>query len=94
MVLVSYAPLEVGVHGLLYWCSIGGSRSYLHRPVIMSRHPLKIVFPSYCTYMECFSSVTVHSASRRGTRLRRLFIILGSVESFLALAYSLRIILR
>ena len=44
MVLVSYAPLVVGVHGLLHWCYIGDRRLRTHKPVIMLRHPVKIVF--------------------------------------------------
>ena len=46
MVLESYAPLEVGVRGFMHSHYICGSRLNLHRPVILSHHPVKIVFPS------------------------------------------------
>ena len=94
MVLVLCAPLAVGVRGSLHWSSIGGRRSHLHRPVRLSRHTLKIFFPSYFTYVAYFSTVTVHPASHRWDRPRILFISPDSVAALLALAVILCRVLR
>ena len=92
--IVSYAPLSVGVNGLRHWHSIGGRRSHLHRPVILLHHTVKIVSPSYFTYVVYLYSVTVQPESHRGLRPRILFIRPGIVAYFLKFTGSLLSILR
>ena len=94
MFLVLYMTSAVGVNGLLCWCSICGRRLHLHRPVMLPRHLVKIVFPSYFIYAAYFSSMTVQPASHSWDRPKILFIKPKGVAAFLAFSGSLRIIIR
>ena len=91
IVLLFYTPLMVGLCGYLRWYSIFGRISHIRIPLMLSHHP---VFPSYCTYTACLSSVTLQPTSYREASPRRLSIILGSVADFLSLTWSLCRILR
>ena len=68
--------------------------SQLHRPFMLSQHPVKIVFPKYFTYVAYLSRVNVQPASHWGDRPRRLFIRPGIVADLLSLEGSSRRILR
>ena len=87
VVLLSYAPLVVGVHGslcFLSWYSNGGSRLYLRRPFMLSRHPVKTIFSSNLTSATYLSSVNVHPVSHEGSRPSRFFTRPVSLVDFLA----------
>ena len=87
LLLVSYAPLAVGVRDslrFLSWCSIVDRRLNIHIPVILSRHPVKIFFPSYYTFQAYLSIVTVKPVSHKEASTRRLFVSPGSVAAFRA----------
>ena len=75
--------------GSMHWIYIGGRSLNIHRPVMMSFHLVKIVFPPYYTYAAYLSRVSVHPASHRRAKLRILFIRLVSVTDALALEGSL-----
>ena len=82
MVPLSYVTLEVGLCILLRWCSIGGRGSHIQRPVMLLRHPVKIVFPSYCIFAEYLSSMTLQPEFHRKERPRKLFISPVSAADF------------